>query len=41
MPLMIDAINITVMMPMTTPITVRNERSLLARSVDRAIMRFS
>jgi hypothetical protein len=41
MPLMIDAISITVMMPITTPKTVRNERSLLARNVDRAIFRFS
>jgi hypothetical protein len=41
MPLMIEAISITVMMPMTTPKTVRNERSLFARSVDRAILRFS
>ena len=41
MPLMIEAINITVMTPITTPNTVRNERSLLPSSVDNAILRFS
>jgi len=40
-PLMIEAINITVMMPITTPNTVRNERSLLLRRVAMAILRFS
>jgi hypothetical protein len=41
MPLMIEAINITVIMPITTPKTVRNDRSLFARNVEIAITRFS
>src|SRR2546427_3047294 len=41
MPLIIEAMSITVTTPMITPITVRNERSLLARKVPRAIQRFS
>ena len=41
MPLMIEAIAITVQTPITTPITVSNERSLFARSVASAIIRFS
>jgi hypothetical protein len=41
MPLMMEAIAITVQTPMTTPMTVRNERSLLERSVASAIFRFS
>src|SRR5438034_8688134 len=41
MPLIIEAMSITVTTPMITPITVRNERSLFARSVPRAIQRFS
>ena len=40
-PAMIDAISITVTTPMITPMTVRNERSLLARKVPSAIQRFS
>src|SRR5437588_2454498 len=38
---MIEAISITVTTPMITPMTVRNERSLLARKVPSAIQRFS
>ncbi len=38
---MSDEISITVMTPMTTPMIVRNERSLLLRSVSNAIFRFS
>ena len=41
MPLIIEAIAITVQTPMTTPIMVKNERSLLARNVLSAIIRFS
>src|SRR6185436_8889328 len=41
MPLMIEAISITVTTPMITPMIVRNERSLLSRSVARASHRFS
>src|SRR3989454_3622698 len=41
MPLIIEAMSITVTTPMITPITVRNERSLFARKVPRAIQRFS
>src|SRR6266700_1076741 len=41
MPLIIEAMSITVTTPMITPMTVRNERSLLARKVPRAIQRFS
>src|SRR2546425_6799020 len=41
MPLIIEAMSITVTTPMITPMTVRNERSLFARSVPRAIQRFS
>ena len=41
MPLMMEAIAITVQTPMTTPTTVSAERSLLARSVPNAIIRFS
>src|SRR6267142_2849016 len=41
MPLMSEAISMTVITPMITPVTVRNERSLLARSVARANQRFS
>src|SRR2546423_8160063 len=40
-PLMIDAINITVTTPIITPMIVKNDRSLLARSVARANQRFS
>src|SRR5437764_5369091 len=40
-PLIIEAMSITVTTPMITPTTVRNERSLFARSVPRAIQRFS
>src|SRR3954470_10851196 len=40
-PAMIEAISITVTTPMITPMTVRNERSLLPRRVARAIQRFS
>src|SRR5215468_8312234 len=40
-PAMIEAISITVTTPMITPMTVRNERSLLARRVPKAIQRFS
>ena len=40
-PAMIEAISITVTTPMITPMTVRNDRNLLARSVARAIQRFS
>ena len=38
---MIAAISITVITPIMTPTTVRNERSLFARKVARAIFRFS
>jgi hypothetical protein len=41
MPLMIEAILMTVTTPMTTPITVNSERSLLPRRVLSAITRFS
>ena len=41
MPLMIDEMSITEMTPIITPKTVRNERSLLPRSVPSAIIRFS
>src|SRR5437879_5215976 len=40
-PAMNEAISMTVTTPIITPITVKNERSLLARSVPRAIQRFS
>src|SRR3954471_19277611 len=40
-PAMIEAISITVTTPIITPITVRNERSLLPRRVARAIHKFS
>src|SRR5437660_8621526 len=40
-PLIIEAISITVTTPMITPMTVRNERSLLARRVPSANQRFS
>src|SRR5881296_1433971 len=40
-PLIIEAMSITVTTPMITPMTVRNERSLLARKVPSAIQRFS
>ena len=40
-PLMIEDINITVMTPIITPTTVRNERNLFARKVANAIFRFS
>ena len=40
-PLMMEEINMTVITPIITPKTVRNERSLLPRSVERAILRFS
>ena len=41
MPLMIEEISITVMTPTTTPTIVKSERSLLLRSVSKAILRFS
>src|SRR6185369_13160972 len=41
MPLMIEAISITVTTPMITPMMVRNERILLARKVASASQRFS
>src|SRR5256885_309274 len=41
MPLISAAISITVTTPMITPMIVRKERSLLARSVARANQRFS
>jgi len=37
---MIDEINITVITPTTTPNIVKNERSLLVRSVAIAILKF-
>src|SRR4030095_6758620 len=40
-PLMIEAISITVTNPLITPMMVRNERILLARKVARANQRFS
>src|SRR5207253_9253093 len=40
-PLIIDAISITVTTPMITPMIVRNERSLLARKVASANQRLS
>src|SRR5438128_1284494 len=40
-PLIIEAMSITVTTPMITPMTVRNDRSLLARKVPSAIQRFS
>ena len=41
MPLMIDAMSMTVMTPIITPMTVRKDRSLLARRVCRPIAKFS
>src|SRR5213594_1416594 len=40
-PAITDAMSITVMTPIITPVTVRKERSLLARNVPRASHRFS
>src|SRR5882724_4175418 len=40
-PLIIEAISITVTTPIITPMIVKNDRSLLARSVARASQRFS
>src|SRR6185295_18592337 len=40
-PLIIEAINITVTTPIITPMIVRKDRILLARSVFRANQRFS
>jgi hypothetical protein len=41
MPLMIEAMLMTVTTPMMTPMTVNSDRSLLARKVWSAIIRFS
>ena len=41
MPLLLEAIGITVHTPITTPTTGNSERSLLARKVESAIFRFS
>jgi hypothetical protein len=41
MPLMMDAMSITVMTPIITPMTVRKDLSLLARNVCRPIAKFS
>src|SRR5437870_13567082 len=40
-PAITEAMSITVMTPIITPVTVREERSLLARNVARASQRFS
>src|SRR5260370_1018840 len=40
-PAITDAMSITVITPIITPVTVRNDRSLLARSVASASQRFS